>query len=97
MFLLSRAHRRLAVALLGALAVLYAQEFLSVHETSHLFDTDAEHCEYAPLAAVGTSGMLAAAPVLAAPVAGVTQHPSFTQALASRWQPAPQARGPPAA
>lgn len=95
MFLLSPTRRRLAVALLGALAVLYAQEFLSVHETTHLFDTDREQCEYAPLASAGTSGMLVAAPVLAAPLAMVQQYTSFAQSLVSRSQPAPQARGPP--
>lgn len=71
-----RGHARLSVALLGALAILGTQQFLSVHALHHLGQTDHTHCEYAPLAATAGGGVLVTAPALAAPcLAGRVEMP----------------------
>jgi hypothetical protein len=95
--MLLRSRSRLVVGILGALAILYAQQFLSIHEPKHLFEADASHCQYAALASVGSSGMLPSVAALPVPVAAPQDHQPFTQSLASSPKPAPQARGPPAA
>lgn len=62
-----RSRARLLVALVGALAILGTQQFLTVHALQHLGQTDHTHCEYAPLAATASGGVLIAAVALAIP------------------------------
>jgi hypothetical protein len=87
--------RRPLVALLAVLAVLYAQQFLTVHSLHHLGDPDPTHCVYAPLAAAAGGAVSHAAPVLAPPPPVVAEYPA-PHRLHSLAQPASQrARAPP--
>lgn len=89
-------HRRIAAAALVALAVIYAQQFLSVHELEHLFDPGAVRCVYAPLASAAGGALMPAPPALAVPPARAAAHVTPpAQPCAAAVAPR-QARGPPA-
>jgi hypothetical protein len=95
--MLMRHRGRLAVAVLGTLAFLYAQQFLTVHELQHLFETDSSRCVYTPLTSVGGSAILPVAVVLPAQLATSVDHPQLPSSVSHSSTRAPQARGPPAA
>jgi hypothetical protein len=93
-----RRPNRIWIALLGAAAILYAQQFLTVHSLQHLFEADSSHCEYAPLAAAAGGGAVHyAAPVLMPPPPVAAEYPAPRRLNSETTPPARRARAPPLA
>ncbi len=65
----------LAIAVAAALAVLFTQQFLSVHELQHIGETDSSHCPYAPLTAAAGGAVLQAPPTLTPPPVAAVSYP----------------------
>ncbi|HKI98794.1 MAG TPA: hypothetical protein VKB51_10000 [bacterium] len=86
---------RSLIALTGALAILCAQQFLTVHALHHLGQTNRAHCEYAPLAAAAGSAVMCAALVLAPPAPMVPEFPAPRLPGGYAATTTPQARAPP--
>jgi hypothetical protein len=86
------------LGLLVALALVYAQQFLTVHSLQHLFEADSSHCEYAPLAAAAGGGAVHyAAPVLMPPPPVAAEYPAPRRLNSETTPPARRARAPPLA
>jgi hypothetical protein len=89
--------RRAAATFAAAAALLFVQQFLSVHEAQHVGDSHAGHCPFAPLASTIGGAGLQAVPALAPPLSTPANH--LEPAERGHWAPSvdPQARGPPRA
>jgi hypothetical protein len=88
---------QLAAAFATVLAVLFTQQFLSIHELQHIGETDSSHCIYAPLAAAAGGAVLVAVPALPTPLVTAAAFPTFLVHAPDAPAPFAQARGPPSA
>ena len=86
---------RLMVAVATVVAVLFTQQFLTVHELQHIGETDSSHCQYAPLASAAGGGVLSVVPALTPPAATVAAHLAPLVRGAEAPAPPQQARSPP--